>query len=158
MVPAVRAQTGGVAKPALHLVGEQDRRDELAARGARSFSGRERGGDVVAGVRRFLREVGVVVIEVADEAAVGERGPIRRRGVARAEQRRAVRCVEPCSHAARDGARLGVPRAQSAADGVDHAPLHLVHGGGRQVFKAQCRRKVSQSLSESSSHASVSRY
>ena len=35
-------------------------------------------GEVVAGMRRLQRQVGVVVIEIADQQAVDERRPIRR--------------------------------------------------------------------------------
>src|SRR5438876_1168111 len=79
---------------------------------------RERGGNVVAGVGRFLGQIGVVEVQVTNQAAVGKSRPIRGRPMGRAQQGRAALGGESRSDASRDHARLGLPRPQRATDGV----------------------------------------
>ena len=87
MIPTARANAGGVAETALHFVGERDRGDQFAAIRADALRDRERGGDVIARVRRLFRKIGVVVIEIANATAGRERRPIRRRLVIGADDR-----------------------------------------------------------------------
>src|SRR2546423_1791053 len=77
MIPAARANAGGVAKAALHFVSERDRGDQLATVCSHAFGHGESGGDVVARMRRFLRKIGVVVVEIANAASSRECRPIR---------------------------------------------------------------------------------
>ena len=79
MIPAPRADAGRIAETTLHFVSQGDRGDELAAVRADALGDRERGGDVVAGVRWFFRKISVVVIEITNTTAGRERRPIRRR-------------------------------------------------------------------------------
>ncbi len=90
VIPAARANAGGVAKTALHFVGQRDRGDQLATIRAHAFGDRERRGDVVARMRRFFRKIGVVVIEIANATAGRERRPVRRRLMIGADDGRAV--------------------------------------------------------------------
>ena len=78
VVPASGADAGGVAEPALDLVGDRRRGDPGSAVGAGELAGRHHGRPVVAGVRRLQRQIRVVAIEVADVHAVGERRPVGR--------------------------------------------------------------------------------
>ena len=127
MIPTARADAGGVAKTALHFVSERDRGDQLAAVRADALRDRERGGDVVARMRRFFRKIGVVVIEIANAAAGRERRPIGRCLVIGADDRAAIFRRKIGGDFARDHARLFVPRPERAAERIDHAALHLVH-------------------------------
>ena len=72
-------------------------------------------GDVVAGMRRLLGEVGVVVIEVADQGPVGERRPVRRGEVSwcpsRVRPARAER-LEAIRRAITHGSAFQAPSAQ----------------------------------------------
>src|SRR5207244_747186 len=62
-----------VAQPALHLVGQGERGEEVATRRAGVFRGGEHGPEVVARVTGLaLREVAVVEVEVALEGRVVE--------------------------------------------------------------------------------------
>ena len=76
VIDAVLAQAGGVAEPALDLVGQHRGGDHLLAGCLRRFADGKHRREVVAGMGRLQRQVGVVVVEVADEQAVDERRPL----------------------------------------------------------------------------------
>src|SRR5207302_2343551 len=67
VIDAVRPQAGGIAEPALHLVGEDRGGDEVTAAGPDRLPDGEHRGEVVARVGRLFRQVRVVEVEVADE-------------------------------------------------------------------------------------------
>ena len=126
MVPPSSPQAGRVAQAALDLVGQRDGDNKVLSAHILGLGHRERGGNVVAGVGRFLGQIGVVEVQVTNQAAVGKSRPIRRRPMGRAQQGRAALGGESRSDAARDHARLGLPRPQRATDGVNDASLDLV--------------------------------
>ena len=126
MVPSSSPQAGRVAQAALDLVGQCDGDNQVLSARILGLGHRERGGNVVAGVGRFPGQIGVVEIQVTNQAAVGKSRPIRRRPLGRAQQGRAALGGESRSDAARDHARLGLPRPQRATDRVNHASLDLV--------------------------------
>ena len=134
MIPAARANARGVTKAALHFVGERDRGDQLLPIRTHALGYCQRGGDVIARVRRFLGKIRVVVIEIANATAGRESGPVRRRLMIGTDDGGAVFGREVGSDVARDHARLLVPGAERAAEGIDHPPFHLVHHFGREIF------------------------
>src|SRR5436305_8933842 len=116
MIPATRANARGVAQAALHLVSERSRGDEFAPAGTEAFRDREGGRDIVARMRRFLRKVSIIVIEVANAAAVRESGPIGRRLVARPDNCRSLLRRKIRGDFARNLARFLIPGPEGAAD------------------------------------------
>src|SRR5438045_6606899 len=70
MVPAARPNARSVAEPALHFIGDRCRQNHFLARSADAFADREQRREIITRMRRFLREISVVVIEVANLAAV----------------------------------------------------------------------------------------
>ena len=148
MVPSARTQADRVAHAALDFVGEGDGRDQIAPGRAFGLRHRECRGDVVARVRGFLREIRVVEIEIPHEAAIRERRPIRRYTEHRAEDGRAASRRKSRRRPPRDRARLGIPRAESAAERIHDPPFHLMHHRRRQCLEAEAGRKVSEPLGE----------
>ena len=140
VVPADLAKAGGVAEAALDLVGDDDRGDELAAVGITRFCDGQCGGNVVAGVCGLLGEIRVVVVQIADQAAVGEGGPIHRSAMSRAPEGGALERGDARGDLARDHTRLGVPCAQGAADRVEDPALDLVDNLVGQIFKTEACR------------------
>src|SRR5262249_34480667 len=136
VVPAGLAQAGGVAQPALDLVGQDGGGDEVPAGGAGRLADGQHRGEVVAGVGRLQRQVGVVVVEVADEQAVDEGGP---RDAAAAAPEQAGGALAPDAQGAASGAGVGVG-AQGADGGgqrVDEAAAGLMDDRRGQVLEAQ---------------------
>ena len=82
---------------------------------AHAFRDRQRGRNVIAGVRRFFREIRVVEIEIADAAAVRECRPVRWRLVIGAKDCRSVFRREICGYFSRDHKRFFFPCAERAA-------------------------------------------
>ena len=115
MVPAARANTRRIAETALHFIRDCRRQNDLLARCADALGRREHSGKIVARMGRFFRQIGVVVIEITNAAAIRERGPIRRRLVRRADDCRAVFRRKFRNHRPRNRARLFVPRAERAS-------------------------------------------
>ena len=150
VVPPARAETGRVAEPALNFVRQRDRDNEFASVCLLSLGDRQRGGDVVAGMGRLLRQIGIVIIQVTNLTAVGKRRPIRRSAMCRAEQGRAGRAGPIRSrHGARDLARLGFPGPERAAQRIDDASLDLVHDDRGQVLEAQPDGEIGQLFGQS---------
>ena len=149
MIPATRPNTRGIAEPALHFISDRRRHDHLLAGRADAFPDREHGREVVAWMRRLLREISVVVIEIADLAAVRERGPIRRGLVRGSENGRAVFRREIGNDRARDRARFLVPCAQRAAQRIHQPPFHLVDNVLRKVLEIQGAGEVGELVRES---------
>ena len=94
VVESLRPYRRLVREPALHLVGDGERGQQLPSGGARVLGRREHRREVVARVAGLARrEVGVVEVEVANERSVVERGavgrgPRHRRSACRAGGRR----------------------------------------------------------------------
>ncbi len=150
MIPATRPNAGGIAETALHFVGDRRRRDHLFSGRADALAHREHGRKIVARMRRFLREIGVVVIEVANAAAVREGGPIRRGLVRGADNRRAVLSGrEIRNDVARDRARLLVPGAERAAERVHQPPLHFMDDVLREVLEIERAGEMGELMRES---------
>src|SRR5689334_7286008 len=82
MVPPAWSQRSRVAEPALDFVGKSDSLNDPFTGRTRSFSDGQNGCNVIRRMRRFLREVGIVEIEIADEGTIGKRGEVGERPVA----------------------------------------------------------------------------
>ena len=67
----------------------------------------------------------------------------------RAQQGRAAPGGKGGRHPPRDPARLGIPRPERAADGVDDAALDFAHDRRRQVLELQSDRVIRQLFRES---------
>ncbi len=115
VVPAPRANARGIAQPALHFVGKRDRCDQFASIRANTLRHRQRGGNVVTRMRRLLRQISVVVIEIANAASIRERRPIRRRFMFRPDDCRSYRRRKIGCDFSRDRAGFFIPRTQRAA-------------------------------------------
>ena len=77
MIPSPGPNARRIAEAALHFVGERDRSDQFRPGRAEAFRDRQRGGNIVARMRRFLRQIGIVVIEIANATPIRERSPVR---------------------------------------------------------------------------------
>src|SRR5437763_14692663 len=115
MIPPARANARRIAKAALHFVSERNRSDQFRPGRAEAFRDRQRGGNIVARMRRFLRQIGIVVIKIANGTAVRECCPVRWRLMTgtdncRSSLRRKLRC-----NLARTPAGLFLPRSEPAA-------------------------------------------
>ncbi len=106
VIPSVLADRGGVAHPALDFVSKDRGRDQIAALGPGDLAHCEHGGEIVARMGRLERQIGVVVIEVAEEDAVGEGRQVGARLAASAEEARARFGRDP---------RRDTPRDEGAA-------------------------------------------
>src|SRR5438094_8374308 len=106
-------------------------------------------------MRRFLRKIGVVVIEITDTTAGRKRRPIRRCLVVRADNGRAMfrrkfRCDFP-----RNPAGLFVPCAQGATDRVDYPALHFTYSFARQIFETQSASVFGKLMRERFGHEKI---
>src|SRR5262249_43532154 len=90
VIPAARANARRVAQATLHFVSKRDGCNQFASTGADALRNGDCSRNIVAGVRRLFREIGVVKIEIANAAAVGECRPVRRPLVVGAKDCRAV--------------------------------------------------------------------
>src|SRR5260370_34438426 len=115
MIPAPRANAGGVAEPALHFISKRDCSDQFASAGAHAFRHSKRRSNVVTRMRRLLRQISVVIIEIADATAIRERRPVWRRFVIRADDGRSVFRRTIRRNFSLDRALLFLPRSQPAA-------------------------------------------
>jgi len=151
MIPAVFAQAGRVTQPALNLVGQHGRGNQLAADCLGHIAHGEDGGQVVAGVCRFQGQVSIVVVKVADEQAVDEGGPLGRTAAA-AEQPGPGLPLDPPSTALGNGVSIGLHGSHGRGEGVDEASLRLMNDRCRQVFKGQGTRVLRQAIGERLGH------
>ncbi len=147
VVPALRADAPGVGQPTLDFVRDDGGRNQVAAGRARRLARGEDRGQVVARMRRFLGEVGVVEVEVAEQDAVYE-GRHVGTGAAAVERGRGRFGCDPRRHPLRHPRRVGAAGAERAAQGVDQSPLGLVYdhcpAGHRTAWKSRIRRGVRQ--------------
>ena len=125
MVEALCSHRRLVREPALHLVGDGERGQQLAAGGIRILGRGEHGREVVARVAGLAGgEVGVVEIEVADERSVVERGTVG--GTPAAADQRAERAAAEVVELGADRADgPSLQRAKRAAERVEDADLQL---------------------------------
>src|SRR5262249_54064703 len=121
--------------------------DERLAAGLDQFADAEDGGEVVAGVGGFPGQVSVVEVEVADEQAVVERGPVDG-GRAAAEQADGGGGLELQGGPAGDGGGVGVHGADGGGDGVDESAPGLVDRLGGQILEAQLAGIVGQAVGQ----------
>ena len=137
-----------VAQPALHLVGQGERGEEVATRRAGIFRGGEHGPEVVARVTGLaLREVAVVEVEVAHERRVVEGRPIWC-GVAATDQRARAGAIEFLHLSAHQLNGLALEGANRARQGVKHANFELLARRLRQIIVGRSDRILSQPLGD----------
>src|SRR5580765_6311646 len=109
-------------------------------------------------MRRLFRQIGVVEIEIANAAAVGECRPVWRRLVLGAKDRGSVFRREISRYSSRDHKRFCLPCAERAAQGIDYAPFHFVHDFLRKILKSQGARVISKLMSKRCFHVKKSRF
>src|SRR5260370_6745864 len=109
-------------------------------------------------MRGLLRQIGVVKIERANAAAVGECRAVRRRLVIGAKNRGSVFRREISRYSSRDHKRFCLPCTEGAAQGIDYAPLHFVHDFLRKILKSQRARVISKLMSKRCLHVKKSRF
>jgi hypothetical protein len=133
VVEPAGAHRRGLGEPALHLVGDRERGEQCGPVAVAVLPAGEHGGQVVAGVAGLAGgEVAVVEVEVADQEPVVERGPVGRR--AAPPEHRAPRVpADVVEVLGEQPHRVGVDRAQGAAERVEHADLQLLDGRRCQV-------------------------
>ena len=144
MVPAARANAGGVAKATLDFVSERDCRDKLSPIRTDTLGDRERSRNIVARMRRFLRQISVVVIEVADATAIRKRRPVRRRLVSSAKDCRSLFGRKIRSDFSRNRTWLFLPCSQRAAQRINDAPFDFVHNVFGKIFVSQRARVIGE--------------
>ena len=134
VVETLVSHGGLVGEAAVHLIGDRERRQELAPGRARVLGRREHRRQVVARVAGLAgREVGVVEVEVADECAVVERRPVRG-GPAAPDQRAQRPAAEVVELGANRVHRRSPKRPQRAAERIQNADLQLVARVIGEVF------------------------
>jgi hypothetical protein len=117
-IPAALGDVEGVDEPAIDLVGEHDRGDELLRARLLGFRDREASGDVIARMARETGHVGVVQVVVADRGAVGEGREIGRRAPIGADDGRGTTPWGQCDVTTNLNGLL-VKRRKPAAERVD---------------------------------------
>jgi hypothetical protein len=154
VVPAALARADRIGEPAMHLIAADDGVERVGAAAPESFRQSQHHRDVVARMHRLLRQVDVVVVEIAggdavDEArrsdggmafAAGERslrqGRIRRHGL---ERQGGIACA---------GDGLGFQRPDEAGHRVDDAArADAAHLGGRRQ-RPQTQREPRNAMSK----------
>ena len=137
-VPAAGGDIGveGIDQPAIDLVGQGNRGDELCRARALGLRDREAGRDVVARMPGDAADIGVVEVEIADGGAVGEG---RKVGAARRVVPMTVAPPPPMRQrdAAADAHRLLVEGGKAAAERVDDMHLDALDGRLVEVVVAQ---------------------
>ena len=126
MVPAACADAGGITKSTLHFVGQCNRRDQLRATCTDAFRRRQRSGNIVARMRGLFRQIGIVVVEIANAACIRECCPVWRCLVVRPDNCRSSFCRKFRGDLSRDRTRLLIPRTERATERVEHAALDFV--------------------------------
>jgi hypothetical protein len=122
MIPSPVGELGGIHQPAVDLVGEHDRGEEiLPARVLRLGDG-EAGRGVVAGVAGRAPDIEVVEIEIADRDTVRECGELHRGLVGGPEDCRRAPARRKRDLPA-DAHRRLVERRNGAAEGIDQMRL-----------------------------------
>jgi hypothetical protein len=130
------ARTGAWSeKPALHLVGDRKRGQQIAAGASGELGGRQHGGEVVTRMAGLAGcEVGIVEVEVADERPVVE-GRTIGRAPAATDERAERRAAELLGVGADGEHRLRPERADRAAERVEHAQLQLLARFARELLE-----------------------
>ena len=130
----------------MNLVGGDERSDQIASAAMLTFADRERDREIAARMSRVAREIVVVAVEVAQQAAVDERRERRRRFLARADQR-GLR-VPPQSAAMRRTARptslSRAPYAQPSVSRIRALPADTT-SAGKSSNRTECTRAASAS-------------
>src|SRR5262249_28763358 len=118
--------------------------------------GAEHGRQVVAGVSGLERQIGVVVIEIANEQAVDERGPLRT-GAAAAEHAGPGLSLHAQGAALGNGVGVGVHGTDRRGERVDEAALGFVHDRSGQVLKAKLAGVFGKPVGQGLCHREVLR-
>jgi len=126
-----------IDQPAVDLVGESDRGDEL--RGARllGLGDCQTGGDIVARMAGDAPDIGVVEVEIAEGRAIGEGREIGRGSAPGADDGRAVAAATRQCHIATDANGLLLEGGETAADRIDDMHLHAFDGCVVEIVIAQ---------------------
>src|SRR5438128_12555447 len=106
MIPSSRTNARGAAEATLHSVRNLCGSHRFFSARDDAFRDGKNGSKIIAWMCRLFRKVSVVVIEIANAAAVRESAPIRRRFVRRADDCRSFRRRKIRSYLARDHARF----------------------------------------------------
>ena len=144
MVESLLGDWRQLHEPALDLIGDCQRGQEVAAVGVRVLGRGEDAGEIVRRMARFASRHEVVhEVEVADESGVVARRAIGRR-LAAGNQRRSAAGPEIVDLLAERAHRRAVERSARACKRVEHADLQCVDNGWRKVFVRSTRGKRGQ--------------
>ncbi len=119
------------------FVGGIKRSDKRASICVPRFGQRQHGGDHVTGM---TADAGVVEIETADHAGVGERRMFRCRSIRQADNRRSLPRSERGCEPAGDCGWLRLYRAERTAERVDQVSLGRIDRRARQVLELKTGR------------------
>jgi len=111
--------------------------DQFRATCTDAFRRRQRSGNIVARMRGLFRQIGIVVVEIANAGCIRECCPVRRRFVICADDCRSMLRRKFRNNFSRDRARLLIPRTERATERVEHAPLDFVNNFLRKIFEPE---------------------
>src|SRR5262245_28682858 len=112
------AKTGGVAQAALDLVGQDGGGDQVAPAASGDLPDGKDGGQVITGMGRRQGQIRIVVVEVTNEQAVDEGGPLGT-ALATADHARRRVALHAASAGAGNGEGIGVEGAGGGGERVD---------------------------------------
>src|SRR5205085_11866293 len=124
-----------IRQPAVHLVSQDDRGNEVARTGPLRLADREARRDLVARMNGNPPDIGIVEIEVTQRRTIGEGGKLGR-GAAPGANDGGVAGYGKREIAA-DTDRAFVERPDRAPDRVDDMHLDALDGAGVEVLMAQ---------------------
>ena len=141
MVPAALADSGkgGLAKPHLELVGQDDGDDQVFAVPCGALTASDGGRDDVGGVARVLLPVDIVVVHDSDHQGVGQRSRNDVCLFAAPENGRRPFAAGLLQHLEGDQRVFLAVAAEGAAERVEQIASGLVDGLFADVFKLQIR-------------------
>ncbi len=146
-VPAAARHVEGVDQPAVDLVGERDRDDEVRRARALGLGDAQACRDIVARMTRKAAHIGVVQVVVAEGGPIGERREVGRAAPVGADDGRgAVRGRE--RDVAADAHRRLVECRDPAPDRVDDMRFDPFDGRGVEIVEAQPVRVVGEPFGE----------
>jgi hypothetical protein len=135
VIGAVVPLGGLIQEPALNLVGDGERREEVPSTGALVLAGRQDRRQGVAGMAGLAcSQIAVVEVQVPDRRPVVERHAVGRR--ASASDHGAQRPAPEVVHLPPDGPNgLGSECPEGAAQRIEHADLELLDRLGGEVLE-----------------------
>jgi len=146
MIPATWSERRCVAEAALDFIGKCDGLNHSFAGGMRGLSDRKNGCNVVRRVRRFLREISIIEIKIADECAVGERGEVGKGPVACSPHSCAMWHSDYLSELTCDPAWRRSEGPKRTAQAVQDPPLNFVYHGAGHIIVAKGPAIPTQSI------------